>query len=220
MKRKGRLGKHGAPLSNRPDPILSDHLSQLHASDRILKAARPLFAAYGFNGTSIRDITSAADVNLAAVGYYFTTKRLLYITVLQSLIGPIAPKVEWLARGHAPPLTKIERMVRELFKHISANPDMPTYMMRELAEGPAPSAPVIETMGRALPAMAGVIAAGQQDGSIRAGEPVLLALSVVAQPVYLYLARAAIAPAAGVDVTDERIVEHAVTVVRALLEQR
>jgi TetR/AcrR family transcriptional regulator len=217
MKRKGHLMSRGAPVRKRPTPPA---FNDLDARGRILEAARPLFAAYGFNGTSVRDITSAADVNVSAIGYYFTTKNLLYNEVLQSIIGPVGPLIVAIAKTRAPSLDRIERMVREFFRHIRANPDMPTYMLRELAEGPAPSQPVIQTMGRALPAMAGVIAAGQDDGTIRDGVPILLALSTVAQPIYLYLAKAAIAPAAGVDIDDDRVIEHAVAFVRAALEKR
>ena len=44
---------------------------------RILDAAEQLFMAHGFDGTSMRMITSQAAVNLAAVNYYFGTKELL-----------------------------------------------------------------------------------------------------------------------------------------------
>lgn len=216
--RKGHFMHRGAPRAKRPDPPIGSHVD--HPYDRIVDAARPLFAAYGFSGTSVRDITSAADVNLSAVGYYFTTKELLYTHILTSIIGPLAPRIEAHAHSGLAPLEKIERMIRQFFEHIKHNPDMPTYMMRELAEGPAPSQPVIETMGRALRAMAGVITAGQADRSIRDGDPILMSLSTVAQPVYLYLARSAIAPAAGVNVDDERVIEHAVQMIRAGLEQR
>lgn len=33
--------------------------------DRILGAAEELFAQYGFSGTSLRQVTSRADVNIA-----------------------------------------------------------------------------------------------------------------------------------------------------------
>ncbi len=43
--------------------------------DKILNAAEKLFAEQGFNGTSLREITSAAEVNLAAVNYHFGSKK-------------------------------------------------------------------------------------------------------------------------------------------------
>jgi AcrR family transcriptional regulator len=221
MKHQSRYRKTGAPPSRRPEAA---SLGDASTRNRILAAARPLFAEYGFNGTSVRDITSAAGVNLSAVGYHFVTKELLYLALLQEIVGPLAPRIEWFTRGDVAPLDKIERIVRAVFDHIRANPDMPAFMVREMASGRTPSGPIVQAMGRALPAMAGVIAAGQQQGAIRAGDPILLTLSTLAQPVYLYLTRGAVAAVAGVDANDPavhaRIVEHAVTVVRAALEQR
>lgn len=44
---------------------------------RILDAGERLFMEHGFDGTSMRMITSQAAVNLAAVNYHFGTKELL-----------------------------------------------------------------------------------------------------------------------------------------------
>jgi len=43
--------------------------------DRILGAAEELFALHGFSGTSLRQVTSRADVNIAAVNYHFGSKE-------------------------------------------------------------------------------------------------------------------------------------------------
>lgn len=43
--------------------------------DRILGAAEELFALHGFAGTSLRQVTSQADVNIAAVNYHFGSKE-------------------------------------------------------------------------------------------------------------------------------------------------
>ena len=42
--------------------------------DRILGAAEELFAQYGFAGTSLRQVTTRADVNIAALNYHFGSK--------------------------------------------------------------------------------------------------------------------------------------------------
>lgn len=42
--------------------------------DRILGAAEMLFAQHGFDGASLRQVTAAAGVNLAAVNYHFGSK--------------------------------------------------------------------------------------------------------------------------------------------------
>jgi AcrR family transcriptional regulator len=54
--------------------------------DRILQAARALFAERGFAQTTIRDICRDAEANAAAVGYYFGGKEELYAAVLQDYL--------------------------------------------------------------------------------------------------------------------------------------
>jgi len=43
--------------------------------DLVLDAAERLFARHGFYGVSVRDITKAADVDVALVSYHFGGKR-------------------------------------------------------------------------------------------------------------------------------------------------
>ena len=47
---------------------------QFSTKDRILGAAEELFARHGFGGTSLRQVTALADVNIAAVNYHFGSK--------------------------------------------------------------------------------------------------------------------------------------------------
>ena len=47
---------------------------QFSTKDRILGAAEELFAQFGFAGTSLRQVTGRADVNIAAVNYHFGSK--------------------------------------------------------------------------------------------------------------------------------------------------
>lgn len=49
--------------------------SHFSTKDRILGAAEELFAQHGFAGTSLRQLTSHADVNIAAVNYHFGSKE-------------------------------------------------------------------------------------------------------------------------------------------------
>jgi len=51
------------------------HAAHFSTKDRILGAAEELFAQFGFAGTSLRQVTSRADVNIAAVNYHFGSKE-------------------------------------------------------------------------------------------------------------------------------------------------
>lgn len=57
--------------------------------ERILDAAERLFMAYGYDGTSMRQITGEAGVNLAAVNYHFGSKEALIQEVFRH-------RLDWL----------------------------------------------------------------------------------------------------------------------------
>lgn len=52
----------------------------------ILDAAERLFAEQGFEAVSVREISKAADINIAMVSYYFGYKEKLYEEVIQRKI--------------------------------------------------------------------------------------------------------------------------------------
>jgi len=56
---------------------------------RILDAAEALFMEHGFEATSLRQITSVAGVNLAAVNYHFGSKDDLFEAVLTRRLDPM-----------------------------------------------------------------------------------------------------------------------------------
>ena len=62
--------------------------------DRILDAAEALFAERGFSETSLRMITSKANVNLAAVNYHFGSKNALIQAVFSRFLSPFSKSLE------------------------------------------------------------------------------------------------------------------------------
>jgi AcrR family transcriptional regulator len=61
--------------------------------ERILDAAEILFAQKGYQAVSVREITSAAECNLAAVNYHFGNKENLYLEVFRSRWIPRAMRL-------------------------------------------------------------------------------------------------------------------------------
>lgn len=60
-----------------------NELKSTSTREIILETAEQLFAQQGHDGTSMRQITSAAGVNLAAVNYHFGSKEALVQAVLK-----------------------------------------------------------------------------------------------------------------------------------------
>jgi AcrR family transcriptional regulator len=92
--------------------------------ERILDAAERLFGEMGYDGTSLRAITAAAKVNIAAVNYHFKSKEELLRAVLTRRIRPVNDqRLAMLdayerTRGGAAPL--IEDLVRILILPLMA----------------------------------------------------------------------------------------------------
>jgi AcrR family transcriptional regulator len=68
------------------------------ARERLLDAAEKLFADYGYNGVSVRQIVHAAKVNLGAVPYHFGTKENLFKEVLYRRAAPLRAEREALIK--------------------------------------------------------------------------------------------------------------------------
>lgn len=193
--------------------------SQQDTHSQLLAAARELFARRGFAGSSVRAITEAAHANLGAVTYHFGSKEALYEAACASLADPLAEAIVAAAAAPGSPLDRIERVVRTFFGYLFAHPQLPRIVAHQLAS----DRPIPEAAKRTLQSnhgtLATLIAEGQRDGTIRAGDPRLMALSIGSQPIWLGLVRRALQQAVAIDQADpdtwRAMVESAVAFVRA-----
>ncbi len=74
----------------------------LDTGERILDAAERLFMAHGYEGTSMRQITGEAGVNLAAVNYHFGSKESLMQEVFRR-------RLDWLNEERMRVIDELER---------------------------------------------------------------------------------------------------------------
>lgn len=184
----------------------------------LVQAGRVLFAQHGFDGTSVRAITAQAGANLGAITYHFGSKAALYESVLRSAIGPSQQRIVAAADGPGSPIERIEAIVRVLFDYLHENPDLPSLMMQLLVSVRPIPEPALQAVQGNIGRLAAVIAEGQADGSIRGGDPQLMALSIGAQPIWLALARRALQAGIAIDQdrpeTREQLVASVVRFVR------
>lgn len=67
---------------------------------KLLRAAAELFADKGFDAVSTRDLCSRAEVNVAAISYYFGGKEGLYLEVFQTYAHYVSDKINSVLREH------------------------------------------------------------------------------------------------------------------------
>jgi AcrR family transcriptional regulator len=190
----------------------------------LLDAGLRLFSQHGYDAASVRAITTAAGANLGAITYHFGSKQAFYEAVVATALLPFAHAVEEAARGASPPLDRVEAVVHTYFEQMAARPELPRLMMQQIGAGKVPPPAAAAALRRVLGTLAALAGEGQADGSIRTGDPLLLALSIVAQPVHLTVARPLLTSFVGIDPfepgTRQRLAAHAAAFVRAGLAER
>jgi AcrR family transcriptional regulator len=97
---------------------------------RIMDAADRLFGAQGFQGTSLRELTRQAGVNLAAVNYHFGSKQELLRATLSRHFDAInaerlarLDKLEFEHDGAVPLREVVQALVRPTFEFTHASPE-------------------------------------------------------------------------------------------------
>lgn len=85
--------------------------------ERILGAAESLFAQRGFDGASLRQLTSDAGVNLAAVNYHFGSKEKLVEEVFRRRLDALnAQRLAALAKVAGQPETRLEDVLEAFIR--------------------------------------------------------------------------------------------------------
>ena len=99
--------------------------------EHIIAAVVPLFAAKGLNGVSVRELASAAGVNLSMISYYFGGKEGLYAAVLTGQFA-ILGKLEEIEQMEIDTLQKFELYVRATVSRYRKSPYLLRFYTSEL----------------------------------------------------------------------------------------
>ena len=77
----------------------------------LLEKAEQLFAESGFEGTSVRNLASAAGVNVAMISYYFGSKEKLFEALVEYRTSFLREKTSSLNSTAADPWQRLEAIV-------------------------------------------------------------------------------------------------------------
>ncbi|PWB26977.1 TetR/AcrR family transcriptional regulator [Flavobacterium sp. HTF] len=99
-------------------------MSQIELNDKkiqILEVAEKLFSDKGFEGTSIRDISKEAKINIAMVSYYFGSKEKLLESLIIYKTADLKLQIESLQHENLEPLDKVNKLVEIYINRINCN---------------------------------------------------------------------------------------------------
>ena len=138
---------------------------------RILRAAAELIAKQGYAGTSTRDIAAAVGVEQPALYKHFSAKSDIFAALVRLALEWPGQVADELAALPVPAIVKLHRLMRDSLDHLHASPEVVVSIISTpdlwqdcfIAEQALAS-----KFGDAL---AGLIAAGQAEGDVRAMNP-------------------------------------------------
>ena len=93
-------------------------MTDLETKEKIMEKARVLFADHGYEGTSVREIAKAAEVNVASVNYYFSSKENLFLEILRAGYTECAQEMRVLLEKNKGDL---EETMVEIFRYFVEN---------------------------------------------------------------------------------------------------
>lgn len=164
---------------------------------RLVRSARRLFAARGYDQASVRAITRGARANLGAVTYHFGSKWNLYATVVDQMFATMADRLAAAADTPGPATVRIAGLVQAMFAFFADYPEAPRIMLHALARGGPPPEAALPHLRRNLTTITAVIRDGQAAGELRAVDPFLATFTLLSQSIWFAVARRVIASAAG-----------------------
>jgi AcrR family transcriptional regulator len=100
------------------DTLFTD--KQIH----ILQVAESLFAAKGFDATSIRNISKEAKINIAMVSYYFGSKEKMLESLIVHRATDLKLQLDTLRLEDLGPLEKINKLIELYITKIHSNSEI------------------------------------------------------------------------------------------------
>ena len=133
--------------------------------ERLVGAARDLFAAQGFAATSLRQISLRANVTPALAHYYFKDKAGLLGVLMRERVAPLtAAMVAALEEHEADEVAALAAFVQQFTRMASRHPWLPPLLLRDLVDD---ADPVTQVMRPLLQKLLALVAAGQASHTIR-----------------------------------------------------
>ena len=100
----------------------------------ILEIARKHFVRKGFAGARMQEIADEAGINKAMLHYYFRSKDKLYHEIIKQTLNFMIPRLAKAIEYDGTFWEKIERLINTYIDTLTEHPDIPFFVMSELAQ--------------------------------------------------------------------------------------
>jgi len=145
--------------------------------EEILSSALELFSSNGYSATKISQIAQQTGMSQGLLYHYFSSKEQIYIEIVRDAFSRLNAACLSLESSHLPPGEKISRALEVLLENLETSPDAARYHVLIAQANISDAVPedarrIIQTESPLPYEIIGrILAAGQKEGSIRAGDP-------------------------------------------------
>jgi len=101
----------------------------------ILELSIPLFAARGYDGVSMRNISTAVGIKTASIYHHFPDKHALYLAAMEHVFIHKAEGFTQSLVGTGTPQERLKHFVFHFTEFIAHHPDFRRLLQRELLDG-------------------------------------------------------------------------------------
>jgi len=131
--------------------------------EKILSAAQELFEERGFDNTSVRDIATHAEVNVALINYHFGSKDALIATLIEEMANTSFIKLADINKSGISPLQKLFKAIDVMVDKIVDNKKYYQMLHRELStlNRPELKEQLVKSMKRNRTELKSIIEEGQ-----------------------------------------------------------
>ena len=145
--------------------------------DRILDAALESFAARGYEATSLDAVASGLGVRKQTILYHFSSKETLLAAVIDRSATELAGALEGALRRAGPGFSRIEAVVRSVFRLAARRPAL-LGLVREVTRlGPPATTRLTEALDPLVARATGFLEAEMASGAMRRQDARLLLLN-------------------------------------------
>ena|SRR5215472_2510330 len=169
----------------------NQQIKQARREDLLL-AARRVFARSGLAATRISDIAADAGVSQGLVYHYFPNKEALFAELVEGALRETAKLAATAAHHSGSAWQRLEFLCEQMLAGVRDEPEYVLVVLQAFTSAAAPRRARRALTGygqETFGDIVGLIAQGQAEGSVAAGDPIELAIAFTACIQGLALAR-------------------------------
>lgn len=171
---------------------LSETPSGADATDRILAAAKDLFAESGFDAVSVNAIAERAGVSKANIFHHFKSKNELYLAVLKMACSESRDQIDQFGSNESPFVDRLRNYLQSHLAGILRDERFTSLILRDLLEsGPQRGKELAEQVfGQSFARMVEILRTGQSNGALRSDvDPAMVATLLTGADVFFFQSR-------------------------------